>query len=144
MRVLIADDDPEIQRVLSTAMWGLGFEPLNAADAMQTVMYARNSRPDVILLDLNMPGGTGMMALRRLKTLNATRKIPVIVISGSAEENLAEKVKELGGHAFFPKPLDIVALMNTLVDLATPRNAKTKASKPRLEVVRTQKKAENE
>jgi len=144
VRVLIADDDAEVQRVLSTAMWGLGFEPLSAADAMQTVMHARNSRPDVILLDMNMPGGTGMMALKRLKMLNATRRIPVIVISGSAEENLAEKVRELGAHAFFPKPVDIVALMNTLVDLATPRSAKTKTSKPRLEIVQAQKKAENE
>jgi len=139
LRVLIADDDPEIQRMLSTAMWGLGYEPVSAADAMQTVMVARNSNPDVILLDVNMPGGTGLMALERLKALTATRRIPVIAITGSAEEGLAEKVKGMGAQAFFPKPLDIVALMNMLVEIAAPSSKRSKVkgpAAPRIEIVR--------
>lgn len=145
MRVLIADDDPEIQRMLSTAMWGLGYEPVSAADAMQAVMHARNSHPDVILLDINMPGGSGLMALERLKSLTATRRIPVIAISGSAQEGLPDKVKQMGALAYFPKPLDIVALMNALVEIASPSSRKAKAApKPRIEVVGTpETKAEN-
>jgi CheY-like chemotaxis protein len=139
VKVLIADDDAEIQRVLSTAMWSLGFDPIAAADAMQAVMHARHSSPDVVLLDVNMPGGSGIMVLKRLKTLNVTRRIPVIVITGSEEEGLEQKVKELGAHAFLRKPLDIVALMNVLVDLATPKGAKAKA-KPRFEVLPMRKK----
>jgi len=135
MKVLIADDDAEIQRVLSTAMWSLGFEPIAAADAMQAVMHARHSPPDVILLDVNMPGGSGLTVLKRLKTLPATRRIPVIVMTGSAEAGLPEQVKALGAHAFLPKPLDVVALMNLLVDLASPKGKKPKA-KPRVEVIR--------
>lgn len=141
MKVLIADDDAEIQRVLSTAMWSLGFEPIAAADAMQAVMHARHSSPDVVLLDVNMPGGCGLLALKRLKTLNATRRIPVIVITGSEEEGLEQKVKELGAHAFLRKPLDVVALMNLLVDLSAPPGRKAKpAGKPRIEVLPSRKK----
>jgi len=138
MKILIADDDAEIQRVLSTAMWSLGFEPMAAADAMQAVMQARHASPNVVLLDVNMPGGSGLMVLKRLKTLNATRRIPVIVITGSEEEGLERKVKEMGAHSFLRKPLDIVTLMNLLVDLASPKG-KAKC-KPRIEVLPSRKK----
>lgn len=119
-------------------MWSLGFEPLAAADAMQAVMHARHSSPDVILLDINMPGGSGLMVLRRLKSLTATRRIPVIVITGAEGTDLPEKVRALGAHAFLRKPLEMVDLMNLLVDLASPKG-KAKV-KPRIEIIPSQKK----
>jgi DNA-binding response OmpR family regulator len=137
MRVLIADDDQGIQGMLSTAMWALGFEPLLASDAMQAIMYARNSGPRVILLDINMPGGTGMLVLKRLKSLPATRSIPIIVISAVEGADVPAQMKEMGAADFFRKPLDMQALLHRIADLAAPPRAETlRERERRLQVVK--------
>lgn len=111
MRILIADDDRVIAQLAAAVVRQVGHVPVHAYDAMQTVMFAmRAPAPDLIILDINMPGGTGIDALRKLKQSTRTDQIPVIVLSGSIDQSLPAKVKELGAAAFLAKPLDPTAL----------------------------------
>lgn len=115
MLVLVADDDPMARALLTALCQGQGWEVRLAADAMQTLMFAvRDPKPDVILLDLKMPAGTGMKALERLRTTSRTAGIPVVVVSGSASDPaVVAEVEALGVVGVMSKPPD----PETLVDM---------------------------
>jgi CheY-like chemotaxis protein len=107
MKVLIADDDRVHVRLLSNYLMQRGFEPTAVYDGMQTMMFARKTKPDVILLDISMPAGNGFEVLKNLKASSLTSQIPVIVVSGSIELAAEKKVLEGGAVAFVRKPTDM-------------------------------------
>jgi CheY-like chemotaxis protein len=121
LKILIADDDKVIAQLVSAVVREAGHVPIHAYDAMQTVMFAvKTPTPDVIILDINMPGGTGLEALRKLKASAKTQHIPVIVLSGSIDQSLPRKVKELGAAEFFTKPIDPEALRAAIAAVSGP------------------------
>src|SRR5213593_1470924 len=71
---------------------------------MQVMMLAMRARPDAIVLDINMPGGTGMEALKKLKASVKTAHIPVLVLSGSINPADQSTVIELGASEFLASP----------------------------------------
>jgi len=87
-----------------------------ARDAMQAVMFAVRTPPDVIVLDITMPGGNGLSALQKLKASEKTRHVPVLVVSGEINPALPAKVVELGAAEFGPKPGDIATLPSRVRD----------------------------
>ena len=103
-RVLIADDDRTLNLLLATMFKQQGWEVSTALDAMQVMMHAMRVQPHAIVLDINMPGGTGMEALKKLKASVKTAHIPVLVLSGTPEGKDAATVLELGAAAFVAKP----------------------------------------
>ncbi len=111
MKVLIADDDKLIDAAFSAVFRKHGWQTVVAFDAMQALMFAKQTpMPDVILLDISMPGGSGLMALERLKSAKLTAGIPVVVVSGSDDPGLPDKVKGMGAVGFVKKPVDPEAL----------------------------------
>jgi len=114
MRVLIADDDRVHVCLVSGRLKAMGYDVVAAFDAMQAWMAVLRSAPDAILLDINMPAGTGMEVLRRLKTSTRTNLIPVVVVSGSIDPRAGGEVQNLGAVAFLPKPVDFDELDRTL------------------------------
>ncbi|HEX2093098.1 MAG TPA: response regulator [Longimicrobiaceae bacterium] len=114
MRVLVADDDPVITNLVRSGLRAKGWDVEVAADTMQALMFAMRSPPDVLVLDINMPGGTGITALNRLKASVKTRFIPVLVLSGTTDATVSDTVRNLGAEGFLPKPVDIDELDRTL------------------------------
>src|SRR4029079_19371779 len=84
-KILIADDSRFHVQLVASYL-GKGCEVSSASDALQAWMGALRSKPDVILLDINMPGGTGLEVLKRLRMSTKTQHIPVIVVSGNESE----------------------------------------------------------
>jgi len=76
MKLLIADDDKTFCHLLSAEMGAKGWRVTIAADAMQTIMYALRVQPNVIVLDIQMPGGTGITALKNSKHPPRPRAFP--------------------------------------------------------------------
>jgi DNA-binding response OmpR family regulator len=106
VKVLLADDDRVLTHLFSKQLRAKGVETVVAHDAMQALMHAmRPPQPDVIVLDLQMPGGTGVEALRKLKTSAKTSSIPVIVLSGSGDADTPAAVTTLGADQFLLKPI---------------------------------------
>jgi CheY-like chemotaxis protein len=106
-RVLVADDDPIFVEIVRAVLQPSGWEVTAALDSMQVMMFAmRTPAPEVILLDIDMPGGTGLAALRRLKQSSRTSSIPVVVVSGSADPTIPGQVAALGATGFLPKPIE--------------------------------------
>jgi DNA-binding response OmpR family regulator len=106
MNVLVAEDD----RVVSAQICGLlkrrGYSAIPVFDALQALMTAMRTVPDGIILDIGLPGGTGIETLKRLKSSTKTIAIPVIVVSGTIDPADADTVLDIGAERFFPKPID--------------------------------------
>jgi DNA-binding response OmpR family regulator len=107
MKVLIADDDRDLCQLLSAVLRSQGHEVVFAFDAAQALTVARTSTPDIIVLDINMPGGTGVGALEKLKFNMKTSMIPVLVITASTDERLSTTMQQIGAAEFMQKPLDM-------------------------------------
>lgn len=121
--ILIADDDRVFTEMLRTKLSEKGFHVIVAFDAMQAVMMAIKSVPDAILLDVKMPGGTGLEAIRQLKISNKTSSIPIIAVSAMDNPNLPEVAKSLGAISFLPKPVSVKAVHKLLSSVLSLRPA---------------------
>jgi len=117
VKVLIADDDRIFVELVSARLRAKGHQVLAALDAIQAFANAVRNLPDVIILDLKMPGGTGVEALRKLKTSTRTAAIPVIVASGVGDRKQVEAVLALGAEVFLPKPIKFEILADALTRL---------------------------
>ncbi len=85
--VLIVDDSPTDVHVMQKALEQSGFTTAAAADGDEAIRKARELRPDLILMDIVMPGVNGFQATRQLASDPATRSIPVIMISSKSQES---------------------------------------------------------
>lgn len=114
MTILVGDDDAVHLHLVSTRLRARGYEVVMARDAMQVLMAALRSKPAAILLDVNLPGGTGLQALKQLKSSMVTNPIPVIVVTGNEDPKLPETMMKLGAEDFLRKPFDFDDLLHIL------------------------------
>lgn len=113
--ILVADDDRMISHLVCATLRREGYQVTQAFDAMQTVMFAlRTPHPDAIVLDIHMPGGTGLQALRQLRASSRTAGIPVVILSGTASDAEREDVEALGVVASLHKPVDPESLVDAI------------------------------
>jgi CheY-like chemotaxis protein len=115
VKALVADDDRVVSHLVCGLLRAKGWEVMAAFDAMQVLMFAgRDPRPDVIILDINMPAGTGVQALAKLKASSKTASVPVVVLSGTPDEQLLQRMREQGADEVLRKPVDPAALFAAL------------------------------
>ena len=109
--VMIVDDSPTEVHVMRTALEKQGFETVAAADGSECLKLARQMRPDLILMDVVMPGVNGFQATRTLARDPATKGIPVVMISTKSQET--DKIWGLrqGAVDFLVKPITAAALV---------------------------------
>ena len=106
--VLVVDDEKNIRRTLEMVLSGEGYRVLEAERAEQALDIISNPEQpvDIVIFDLKLPGMSGLEALQRIKSDEATRELPVIVISGHATVHDAVSAIKLGASDFFEKPLN--------------------------------------
>jgi len=105
-KILIADDSRLYVHLISGWLKERSFEVLVASDAIQALVMATQRRPDAIILDISMPGGSGIDVLKKLKLSPKTKHIPVLVVTGNAGNEMRGLVKRLGAADLLEKPLD--------------------------------------
>ena len=105
-KILIADDSRFQGQLLASFLSPKGFEVVFALDALQAWTAALRSAPQLILLDINMPGGTGIEVLKRMKISTKTQHIPVIVVSGEENPATESLARSLGAVDFLHKPVE--------------------------------------
>jgi CheY-like chemotaxis protein len=128
-RILIIEDSDETRLLLSLRMKAHGHETAFAADALEAITMARRARPDLILLDLGLPGGSGFLVLERLKSIPSLAGIPVIVVSAEEPEVARTKALAMGAVAFLQKPVVEPALVTAVEEaLAVGREVAKKDS----------------
>jgi two-component system cell cycle response regulator len=117
MTILIADDDRGLVLLLSRHLLKRGFEVAGAYDALQASVTAMQKPIDAVILDINMPAGTGYEVLKRMRSNPKSSLIPVIVLTGSIRPGEEQKVIAMGADAFLRKPVDLAQLDSVIAAL---------------------------
>jgi twitching motility two-component system response regulator PilH len=104
--IMIVDDSPTEVHVMKTALEKHGFETLSAADGTECLSLAREVRPDLIFMDVVMPGVNGFQATRTLSRDPKTRSIPVIMVTTKDQESDKIWGMRQGAVAYMVKPVD--------------------------------------
>ena len=110
-RILLVEDNEMNRDMLSRRLARRGFEVLVAVDGAQGVALARERRPDLILMDINLPVMDGLAATRELKADPVTRQIPIIALTASAMIGDREKCFEAGCDDYDTKPVELPRLL---------------------------------
>lgn len=103
-KILIVDDDKQIVLLLASRLKANKYEITVAYDALQAVAKAFSEKPDLILLDIKMPAGSGVSVMDNLRNSADTALIPVIVITAYPSLEIQRQVKEMGAVGFISKP----------------------------------------
>lgn len=114
-RVLLVDDEDRIVNFLALKLKVSGYQVVCASDGEKGLELARTCKPDIMLLDVIMPGIDGLEVLRRLRKFS---DVPVIILS--AKERISEEVFALGANAFMSKPFNPDDLISKVKMLLNP------------------------
>lgn len=112
-RILVVDDDLAVRESLAQVLAMENYEPLLAADARQALEILRQEEPDLVLLDITMPGKNGWDLFEKMEKLYPL--VPVIIIT--AKPNQQGRATGYGADALMEKPLDLPLLLNTIAQL---------------------------
>jgi len=110
MRILVADDDLTLARLIEHRLRGRGYEVLVTQDAIQTWHSIQRESPDLVVLDIKMPGGSGLAVLRRLKQNLHNQGVPVVVITAADDPNTLQQAADLHPDALLRKPIQAADL----------------------------------
>jgi type II secretory ATPase GspE/PulE/Tfp pilus assembly ATPase PilB-like protein/CheY-like chemotaxis protein len=112
--VLLVDDEEFLRRVMKDLLVREGYEVVEAGNGIEALDQTDRHAPDVIVLDLNLPGMDGYSVLAELRSRPATRNIPVVVLTAKGDEDNEVRVFELGADDFLTKPFRAKALSKRL------------------------------
>lgn len=115
--VLVVDDEPNILLSLEFLMQQAGFSVATAADAEQALEQINRQCPDLLLLDISLPGMSGFDLLERLRADDATQTLPVIMLTAHGREVEKEKGMALGANDYVTKPFSTRELVNRVLAL---------------------------
>jgi len=118
--VLIIEDSPVVQHVLRATLTPLGVGLLLAADGETGLDLARLHQPDLITLDIGLPGISGWEVLTALRGHSETVDIRVVVLTAHVQESMKQMAVELGANGFLPKPFQPEALRSEVASLLEP------------------------
>lgn len=119
--ILIVDDDSEIHSIVGLMLDFWGFKSLKAFDAYQAVSQALKEIPILIILDINIPGISGFQTLKLFKSIETTKNIPVIILSGILDKAVINETRKLGAVGYISKPFSHEAFFDKIIEFI-PRN----------------------
>jgi DNA-binding response OmpR family regulator len=119
-RILVVDDDPVILRLIEVNLDLEGFEVVTADRGEDAIARARDSAPDLIILDLMMPEMSGWEIAERLREDEKTKGIPLVFLSARTQDEDRRRGEELGVAGYVTKPFDPAELVSTIRGLTKP------------------------
>jgi len=103
-RILVADDDLDNRAIAAAVLGAAGFEVLQAKDGEEAIARALADRPDLVLLDMDMPGVTGWEAAGRIKAAQGPAAVPIVAYTAHALKGAEEKARAAGCDGYLAKP----------------------------------------
>jgi CheY-like chemotaxis protein len=113
--IVVVEDDTDTREAFAEFLRGEGFAVLEAANGYVALDVVSASRPDAVVTDLRMPRMDGIQLIRALRTADATRRLPIICVSGDGE--FAGEAAAVGCDAFLSKPCDLDKVVEALTRL---------------------------
>ncbi|HEY1537245.1 MAG TPA: response regulator [Polyangiaceae bacterium] len=112
--ILIVEDNPANMKLTVFLLQHAGYSVLSATDAESGLALAREQHPDLILMDIQLPGMDGLAAIELLKRDEATRAIPVIVLTALAMKGDEARIREAGCDGYIAKPMRYQEVLSTV------------------------------
>jgi CheY-like chemotaxis protein len=112
--VLIAEDNVGLLRALTERLRSAGFTVIAVQDGYQALEQCRREKPDLMLMDINMPAGSGLSVQERMRSNPDLAAIPVIYMTGDHGDSMADRIEALGAAALVHKPVsgtEIIAII---------------------------------
>lgn len=133
-KILLAEEEPQIEEMVTFKLTNSGHEIIHARDGQEALVRAMAERPDLVVLDVTMPGLDGLEVLRRLKADRALHSIPVIMLTAKAREH--DVLTGLSGSAidYLVKPFspkELAARVEAALTLAKPTGSQTRTPAPK-------------
>ena len=122
-KILVIEDDPVARADLEARLAANGYLVARAADAASALTVVNRERPDLILLDLGLPGGDGFLVLERLRKIESLAAIPVLVLTGRSDAETRKRVQALGVPPVLVKPVQTEALLAAISEALETRSA---------------------
>jgi CheY-like chemotaxis protein len=121
VRVLVVDDEPNILYALEETVRDLGFECIAACDGEEALIIARGARPDLVITDVIMPRLNGYELCEKLKSDEATRSIPIVMVTVRAGDKDRKDGSAVGADAYLIKPFHLSDLQRVIDELLPSR-----------------------
>jgi two-component system, OmpR family, phosphate regulon response regulator PhoB len=112
-RILIVEDHPTMREAMRLVLEGEGFRIEEAADGQRALEMVRSDPPDLVFLDMNIPGSSGAEVLAELKGDPSTAGVRVIIVTADGEEG-RERALAMGADEYFTKPFSPITLLQTV------------------------------
>ncbi len=113
-RILIVDDEPHIQEVIRVSLEDFGFDLMEVSDGENVFQTVLDARPDLILLDVMMPGKDGYAVCQELKADPQTAAIPIILLTAKSRPEEMEQGLAAGANAYVAKPFSPLSLLTVI------------------------------
>jgi DNA-binding response OmpR family regulator len=110
-KILIVDDDPDVRQAMNIRLKANSYDTCFASDALNSLTEARKQQPDLIILDLGLPGGDGYVVIERIKRHPALSVIPIIVVSARDARGNHDRVIAAGAQVYLQKPVNNAELL---------------------------------
>ena len=115
--ILIVEDDPKNLKLFRDLLQVSGYTTLEATDGKQGVELAREKKPDLILMDIQMPVMDGLEATKLLKNNDVTKDIPIVALTAYAMQGDEKKMREAGFDGYISKPIDVKGFLKKISEV---------------------------
>jgi two-component system, cell cycle response regulator DivK len=113
-RVLIVEDNELNMKLFNDLLEAHGYQTLQTRDGVEALQMAREHRPDLILMDIQLPEVSGLEVTKWIKEDEELRAIPVIAVTAFAMKGDEEKIREGGCEAYIAKPISVMSFLSTV------------------------------
>jgi two-component system, chemotaxis family, chemotaxis protein CheY len=124
-QILVVDDDPLMHRLFQHHLEKAGYQMVSAKNGREALDVASRQPPQLIVMDIMMPDMDGMEALRELKKSDATKAIPVVVITANGHHMARKESEQCGAAVFLTKPFSPTQLLTEIRKLVPPDESKS-------------------
>jgi DNA-binding response OmpR family regulator len=114
--ILLVEDDKRISLAMTMRLKSTGFSVVTAQDAPSALIAARRNNPDIVLLDIGLPGGNGIEVAQCLRKNVFSQHVPIIFITASKKEELKTAARRFGASAYLEKPFKASTLLAAIDD----------------------------
>jgi CheY-like chemotaxis protein len=126
-KVLIVEDDDDCRELLVMIIGRSGHQVIEATTGLDGIYQASTLQPDLIFMDVALPGTTGLEATRHLKTHQSTQRIPIVINTAHADDGVMKQALEAGAAEVLHKPFSLLVLHDVLKRYLLPSNAPAQA-----------------
>jgi DNA-binding response OmpR family regulator len=116
-RILVVDDDPTSLKLLDLVLNKEGYQVMTASNGLEALRKARQESPDLLILDVMLPGFDGFEICHRLRSEPATAATPIMMLSSKQQKSDHDAASKVGANAFLAKPVDRTSLLAKVAEL---------------------------